>query len=108
MLHLHLYNTQAGYILLFLVNPIGIVILVNYIRSIPRELDEAAAMDGSSYVRFVLRVDLPADQAGAGQRHRSARNRDLERVRHAADLPAEKDVHAHHARPDGLLRAVRK
>jgi raffinose/stachyose/melibiose transport system permease protein len=59
MLHLHLYNTQAGYILLFLVNPIGIVILVNYLRSIPRDLDEAAAMDGSSYIRFVLRIIFP-------------------------------------------------
>ena len=59
MLHLRLYNTPVGYILLFLVDPIGIVILVNYIRSIPRELDEAAAMDGSGYVRFVLRVMFP-------------------------------------------------
>jgi raffinose/stachyose/melibiose transport system permease protein len=59
MLHLHLYNTRPGYILLFLVDPIGIVILVNYIRSVPRELDEAAAMDGSGYVRFVATVIFP-------------------------------------------------
>lgn len=59
MLRLRLYNTPVGYILLFLVDPIGIVILVNYIRSIPRELDEAAAMDGSGYARFVLRVMFP-------------------------------------------------
>jgi len=59
MLRLRLYNTPVGYILLFLVDPIGIVILVNYIRSIPRELDEAAAMDGSGYTRFVLRVIFP-------------------------------------------------
>ena len=59
MLHLRLYNTAVGYILLFLVDPIGIVILVNYIRSIPRELDEAAAMDGSGYVRFVVRILFP-------------------------------------------------
>jgi len=59
MLHLRLYNTAVGYVLLFLVDPIGVVILVNYVRSIPRELDEAAAMDGSGYVRFVLRVLFP-------------------------------------------------
>ena len=59
MLHLGLYNTQAGYILLFLVNPIGVVILVNYIRSLPREMDEAAAMDGCGYVRFVVSVGFP-------------------------------------------------
>lgn len=59
MLHLHLYNTQIGYIALFLVNPIGIVILVNYIKSIPRELDEAAALDGCGYTRYVTRIVFP-------------------------------------------------
>jgi raffinose/stachyose/melibiose transport system permease protein len=59
MLHLNLYNTRAGYILLSLVNPVGIIILVNYIRAIPKELDEAAALDGCGYFRFVLEVVLP-------------------------------------------------
>ncbi|MBG0771730.1 MAG: carbohydrate ABC transporter permease, partial [Anaerolineaceae bacterium] len=59
ILRLGLYNTRIGYILLFLVNPIGIVILVNYIKSIPRELDEAAAMDGCGYFRFVIKIILP-------------------------------------------------
>lgn len=59
MLHLGLYNTKLGYILLFLVNPMGVIILVNYISSIPRELDEAAAMDGCGYARFVTAVVFP-------------------------------------------------
>jgi raffinose/stachyose/melibiose transport system permease protein len=59
MLHLHLYNTRLGYILLFLVNPMGIIILVNYISSVPRELDEAATMDGCGYARFVTSVVFP-------------------------------------------------
>ena len=59
ILKLGLYNTPSGYILLFLVNPIGLIILVNYIRSIPRELDEAAAIDGCGYVRFVFSILLP-------------------------------------------------
>jgi raffinose/stachyose/melibiose transport system permease protein len=59
MLRLGLYNTRPGYILLFLVDPIGVVILVNYISSIPRDLDEAAAMDGCGYVRFVARIAFP-------------------------------------------------
>ncbi len=59
MLALGLYNNPLGYILLFTVNPIGIVILVNYIKTVPRELDEAAAIDGSGYVRFVFSVLLP-------------------------------------------------
>jgi raffinose/stachyose/melibiose transport system permease protein len=59
ILNLGLYNTRIGYILLFLVNPIGMIILVNFIKSIPRELDESAAMDGCGYFRFVLQIILP-------------------------------------------------
>lgn len=54
-----LFNTRTGYIMFFLTNPIGLIILVNYIKSIPRELDESAAVDGCSYPRFVLFILLP-------------------------------------------------
>ncbi len=59
ILNLGLYNTRPGFILLFLINPIGMIILVNYMKSIPKELDESAAVDGSSYTRFVFRVIFP-------------------------------------------------
>ncbi len=59
LLNLRLYNTQIGYILLFLTNPIGVLILVGYIRTIPRELDEAAALEGSGYIRYLVRIVLP-------------------------------------------------
>lgn len=59
ILNLGLYNNPIGYIMLFLVNPIGIVILVNYIKTVPRELDEAAALDGCGYFRFVWLIVLP-------------------------------------------------
>ncbi|MCA9920388.1 MAG: carbohydrate ABC transporter permease [Anaerolineales bacterium] len=59
ILNLGLYNSRIGYIMLFLINPIGVIILVNYIKSIPRELDESAAMDGCGYVRYVLTIILP-------------------------------------------------
>ncbi len=59
---LGLYNTQIGYILLFIVNPIGIVILVNYIKTVPKELDEAGALDGCGYFRFVLNIIMPLIQ----------------------------------------------
>lgn len=59
ILNLGLFNTRAGYILLFLINPIGLIILVNYIKSIPRELDESAAVDGCGYVRFVFSILMP-------------------------------------------------
>jgi len=59
MLALGLYNNPLGYILLFTINPIGMVILVNYIKTVPRELDEAAAMDGCGYFRFVTSILFP-------------------------------------------------
>ncbi|MFV9504383.1 MAG: carbohydrate ABC transporter permease [Oscillochloridaceae bacterium umkhey_bin13] len=62
ILNLGLYNNPVGYILLFLVNPIGIVILVNYIKTLPVELDEAAAMDGCGYFRFVVSIVFPLIQ----------------------------------------------
>ena len=59
ILNLGLYNTRQGYVLLFLVNAIGMIVLVNYIKSIPRELDESASMDGCSYPRFVFSILMP-------------------------------------------------
>ncbi|MER2598516.1 MAG: carbohydrate ABC transporter permease [Caldilineales bacterium] len=59
ILNLGLYNTPHGFILLFVVNAVGIVILVSSIKSIPKELDEAAALDGCGYVRFVWSIILP-------------------------------------------------
>lgn len=62
ILNLGLYNNPIGYIMLFIVNPIGIVILVNYIKTIPRDLDEAAALDGCGYFRFVWSIVIPLIQ----------------------------------------------
>ena len=62
ILRLGLYNNPIGYIMLFLVNPIGIVILVNYIKTLPKELDEAAALDGCGYFRFIWSIVIPLIQ----------------------------------------------
>ena len=59
MLALGLYNNPIGYILLFTINPIGMVILVNYIKTVPKELDEAAALDGCGYFRFITAILFP-------------------------------------------------
>ena len=59
MLRLGLYNNPIGYILLFTINPIGFTILVNYIKTIPIELDEAAALDGCGYFRYVTMILFP-------------------------------------------------
>lgn len=62
MLNLNLYNNPVGYVMLFLSNPVGIVILVNYIKTVPKEMDEVAAIDGCGYLRFVLTIITPLIQ----------------------------------------------
>lgn len=59
ILNLGLYNTQVGYILLLVTNPVGIIILVNYMKTLPRELDEAASLDGCGYLRFMFTIVFP-------------------------------------------------
>ena len=52
----------------------------SYIRSIPRELDEAAAIDGCGYIRFVVADHRAAHQAGHRDRRDPPRHRHLERA----------------------------
>lgn len=59
MLRLGLYNTRFGYIVLTLVGGLGVLILYGYMKSIPVELDEAAALDGCDYFQYVTRVVVP-------------------------------------------------
>lgn len=58
--NLGLYNTQIGYILLKTTGTgIAFLMFVGYIKSISRELDEAAAMDGSGYTRYLFTILVP-------------------------------------------------
>lgn len=60
LLRLGLYDTQLGYILLVGVGVgVGPLLLSGFVKSIPRELDEAAAMDGVSYWRYLFTFILP-------------------------------------------------
>ena len=78
MLRLVCITIRSGYIMLFLANPIGIIILVNYIKTVPTELDEAAALDGCGYFRFVTRIVFPLITASYRYCRDFARYRHLE------------------------------
>ena len=55
LLRLNLYDTQLGYILIMAAGVgVGPLLVSGYVKSIPRELDEAAALDGVGYWRFVF------------------------------------------------------
>jgi multiple sugar transport system permease protein len=61
---LHLHNTYGGLILPGLAAPFGVFLMTQYFRAIPRELEEAAWLDGASrlktFVRILLPLSLPA------------------------------------------------
>jgi raffinose/stachyose/melibiose transport system permease protein len=65
LFRLNLYGTRLGYILIMAAGVgVGPLLMNGYVKSIPRELDEAAALDGISYWRFlftfVVRYTRPA------------------------------------------------
>ena len=60
MLKAGLYNTRLGYMLTMIGGGgVTLFFFVSYIRSIPKELDEAAAIDGCGYLRYIFTILLP-------------------------------------------------
>lgn len=58
--NLGLYNTQTGFILLKTTGTgIAFLMFTGYIKAVSRELDEAAAIDGSSYMRYLFTILIP-------------------------------------------------
>ena len=56
---LGLHNSYPGLMLPGLVAPFGVFFMTQYFRAIPRELDEAALLDGASRFTVFFRVLLP-------------------------------------------------
>jgi raffinose/stachyose/melibiose transport system permease protein len=60
VLRLNLYDTRLGYILIMAAGVgVGPLLVAGYVKSIPVDLDEAAALDGVGYWRYVLRFLPP-------------------------------------------------
>lgn len=60
LLKLNLYDTRLGYILMVGVGVgIGPLLFSGFVRSLPRELDEAAALDGVGYWRYLFSFVFP-------------------------------------------------
>ena len=56
---IHLYNSRLGYLIITSLAGAGFFFFVGYIKTIPREIDEAAAMDGCGYFRFIFTMIIP-------------------------------------------------
>jgi multiple sugar transport system permease protein len=54
-----MHNTYTALVLPGLAMPFGVFLMTQYFRAIPRELDEAAMLDGASRARIFWRVLLP-------------------------------------------------
>ncbi|MGN6334210.1 MAG: carbohydrate ABC transporter permease [Motilibacteraceae bacterium] len=60
MLKLGLYDSRLGYILLMTGSlGVGPLLVMGYLRSLPKELDEAAAIDGCGYFRYLFTFVAP-------------------------------------------------
>ncbi|GAA4027835.1 carbohydrate ABC transporter permease [Sphingomonas rosea] len=55
----NLHNSYPGLILPGLTTSFGVFFMTQYMRAIPKELDEAARLDGASHWRIFTRVILP-------------------------------------------------
>ena len=56
---LHLHNSYPGLMLPGLAGPFGVFFMTQYFRAIPRDLDEAAMLDGASRFAIFWKVLLP-------------------------------------------------
>jgi multiple sugar transport system permease protein len=56
---LHLHNTYGGLILPGLAAPFGVFLMAQYFRAMPKELEEAAWLDGASHFKTFWRIVLP-------------------------------------------------
>lgn len=58
---LHLYDNRIGYILLHIETgmPLGVILITAFMFSVPKEIDEAAWLDGAGYFRYLGAVIAP-------------------------------------------------
>lgn len=59
MRNLHLTNNFWGYILPMIVSPFYIILTKTFVESVPREMQEAAEIDGAGIMQVFFRVMLP-------------------------------------------------
>ena len=61
--NLKLTGTIYGMIIPFAINQFNLILLINFFKSLPEELEEAARIDGLGYFGILLRILLPLSTA---------------------------------------------
>jgi N-acetylglucosamine transport system permease protein len=66
MMNLNLLNSLMGISFIYAVSniPFGVFILTTFYKALPKELEEAAAIDGCGYYRTFFKVMLPLSRSG--------------------------------------------
>ena len=64
--YLNLYDTRTGLILVYCAVglPVSIYILMEFFKSIPKEIEEAAVMDGCNFLQRYIKIMLPLSVPG--------------------------------------------
>ena len=57
--YMHLLNNQASLIVPALIQVLGIFLLRQHFRTIPRDLDDSARVDGAGHLRIIWHVMVP-------------------------------------------------
>ena len=60
---LHLVGTVWAILIPYAINQFNLIILINFFKSLPNELEEAAIIDGLSYFGILVRIILPLSGA---------------------------------------------
>lgn len=61
--NLHLTGTRFAMLLPFAINQFNLIILINFFKSIPTEIEEAALIDGLSYFGVLRKIIVPLSKA---------------------------------------------
>jgi raffinose/stachyose/melibiose transport system permease protein len=61
MMDLHVHNTYTGIVLYYAatVLPFSVFVLTGFMKSLPREIDEAALIEGCTYLRLFFQIIVP-------------------------------------------------
>jgi putative aldouronate transport system permease protein len=62
--NLHLANTRWAILIPFCINQFNLILLINFFKSIPQDIEEAAIIDGLNYGGVLVRIVLPLSGAG--------------------------------------------
>ena len=106
MHQLGLAQSQAAVWLPGLVSVFGIFLLRQFFQGIPRDLEEAARLDGLSTLGILFRIVLPLSPPRPRGPRDPDRRRDVERLLLAQHLPDGSERYDASRRPDHPVRAL--